>query len=1818
MAFTGSEENVDLSSIPLSFLEAYQFPAFVLVVPITKKTRPKLISRDTDITIRNYSSNSSYLDNEYYDDISPLSGPSRQPFPSNPIIWGNEKWYSLTQGRSIGDCIEMNVQNRLQSWIQGDLEESMTNSPLSGDNNGNVTGYPFSRPSSVSSSSTQGLEGGFKLNIKWPKPISLLLAKTILPLSPSSTTHSFCIITSQIINDSISIPSKNNISWSNVTSPTERPSNPTSIGSSMSVDQRRTLVINRDNSIDMNRHRDSNDTRSSFASTKSSGNSEYSYHRPSASSGLGTSIDVGSSVSQIGSPSLASGSSSSYNSTGGYFNQSIWGDREINSTNDKIRTKSSISSKQRKNSPHPSSNSSNSGQRQSISSKSTKFRTSANEAEQFWEMVENIDWKKTPLGDRSKWRDVIDPILSIVFESKSSDCVWLGPDLRQVYNKGYSQLLDHPRSMGRPAKEVWASVWDTIEPYVKLCMSGTAVFKDNDPIFFKRYGNNVLMEHYHSWRYVPIAGKDGSILGIFNQSVETTEKVLQDRRLASSRDLAERMLIVRSMDEYFGAVVEVLEENSKDAPFFMCYKIQQTENNSAHVQVQATLEATVGVPENHPSAEKKLSFTLPPIRTRANFGPNADRLSSPTLSAISALSSGSGRVCHVTSDGHQWPILKALNTRQCVIVDDCSELIEGYSICQWDELPFAAIVIPICSDGSIEVPDGVIIMGLNVRRPFDAEYDGWVNGIRSQLVSTLANVKAAEAEQRMEEDNARMEKAKAAWFRGAAHDLRSPLTLIAGPLSDLMDDNPTPKQRTALVTAQRNIDRLMRLVNALMDFSRLEAGRMEGRFLPTDLGSFVTDLAALFRPAVERLGIQYTIDVEPCDHLVYVDPTLFETIISNIIGNALKYTEKGSITVQVRYTDHAEISVIDTGVGIPEDEVPLVTEWYHRATTAIHAGTQGSGLGLALAKELLRLHCGDLIVSSKTASTPNQPHGSTFTARIPLSFKPLPPTSSMTTSKFGSYGAAVANEVLRWNKEDGESSSSDGVTTDSILGSNSKFSDGFLFEKTDTVLLVEDNTDMRNYIKQILTPFCTVIEASNGQQALEMAISNPPNLILSDMLMPKMNGLELLQEIRNHPNTKIIPMVLLSAIAGDESRVEALMMGAEDYLAKPFKPKELVARVHLHLQVGKKRAHLEKLYLERETEIAVLSDYCPSGIMRANSNTGEITYANKAWREQGDLLNDDPNRWPEYLDEDTRKRLEKLWGDYIKDKNAKEFRVNWRYQNTGRVCSGIFIKLESVNPSMSGILGCTTDITHEEQRLIEAEQRRQEAEESKHQQELLIDLTSHEIRTPVSAILQCSSLVKENLISLKDQLRYTTNGFIPTKELLDDLEEDVDALESIYQCGLVQERIAGDVLSLARIQLDMLSLYDIEVNLRKEARKVLSVFASEAKTKKIDLVLQFGDTLELGKVMSIKTDPVRLGQVVTNLISNAIRFTSASDTRRITVKYDISFTPPAEDSCALPSALGIPSRLPADEDTPIWLFVSVTDTGPGMSPKELAVLFKRFAQGNKMIHTKYGGSGLGLFICRKITELLGGRIEVLSQLGEGSVFRFFIKTRTVAPPSALASYVEATNLGALKSPSATNYSSIPASSSPLPSPLPSPSPSIMSSGTSSSSPTPPPTNNEAEHILIVEDNIINQTVLKRQIVKAGLTCDVANNGLEALNLIRESHRQFKRSGNSNSNSSNNEGAQRKKPYDVVLMDLEMPVMDGLTAIKELRESEKSGSLYRNFVIALTGNARQGQIDQALAAGMDDVVIKPYVLKNLLTKIRGLTAKRAELENANKE
>ena len=928
-------------------------------------------------------------------------------------------------------------------------------------------------------------------------------------------------------------------------------------------------------------------------------------------------------------------------------------------------------------------------------------------------------------------------------------------------------------------KEGWGPVWNNVRELIDRCMVyGEACHRENDLLLYRKSPSGNYLEKYHTWSFVPIRDVNNQVIGMYNPTHDTTTAVVALRRQATLRDLAQELQFNEGVSEYFTSLGQILERNPTDIPFVLVYSCLDGSKNG---QVRLHLESSVGIPAGHSCAPRIITPTLDKTHSTGTISATIRRWrsGSPTPSLRSTNPSSVGSRFTHSDENDWWPISQGLFGRQCVLVKDCSRLIEGISLRAWDKLPESAVVLPIGDGAFADTPRGLLILGLNVRSLLDAEHEEWLLSLQSFANASLNSTWARESEQEVLLRNEKMEKAKTAWFQGAAHDLRSPLTLVAGPLDDVMRTSLNPSQRQLLGLANRNLARIQRLVDSLLDFSRLEAGQMVGHFVPVKLDAFVGELGEIFRPAVERRSIAYHIELEPYDSTILVDPSLLEKAIMNLLSNALKYTESGFIKLQVQFDTHLNILVSDTGYGIAPEEVSRITTRFHRAASATSQAIKGTGIGLALVKEIVRLHDGELVITSRSRETSPDSHGSTFTVRIPLEGH-QGTASSKESIAIGVYGRQLLEEALHWrdtgDSGDDQSDQARSVTTDDT----NKLDGLFVFDPLDRLLLVEDNSDMRAYIKQIFSPYCEVIEATDGQKALDIARARPPQLILSDLMMPNMNGQALLERIRADPTTRLTPVVLLSAAVDDELRISALTMGAEDFMLKPFKPRELLARVHLQIHIGKKRIQLESLYLQRQQEIALLSDYCPSGIMRADAE-GQTVYANSAWRRCTGMPDDeDVNQWPSYADSNTSSRLLVLWDRFVNG-SEKSTVINWRYSN-GIAVTGTFIRLNRANPEMAGILGCLQDITYQTERLLDAERRKSEAEEAKRQQELLVDVTSHEIRTPVSAILQCSSVVRENLVNLKRELETAgPNGFRPTSGLLAELEADLEALESEYR-----------------------------------------------------------------------------------------------------------------------------------------------------------------------------------------------------------------------------------------------------------------------------------------------------------------------------------------------------------------------------------------------------------------------------------------------------
>ena len=410
-----------------------------------------------------------------------------------------------------------------------------------------------------------------------------------------------------------------------------------------------------------------------------------------------------------------------------------------------------------------------------------------------------------------------------------------------------------------------------------------------------------------------------------------------------------------------------------------------------------------------------------------------------------------------------------------------------------------------------------------------------------------------------------LDAAKTAFFSNVSHEFRTPLTLMLGPIEDCLADRAKPlsgQHAKRLKLAHDNALRLLKLVNALLDFSRIEAGRMRASFAPLDLARLTAELAGMFQSATDRVGIRLVIDCPPLPESLWVDRDLWERVVSNLVSNAFKFTLVGEIAVRVRDGEAcAVLEVADTGVGIAAAELPRIFERFHRVSGAVGRTHEGTGIGLSLVRELVELHGGRVTVKSVPG------HGTTFRVEIPKGFQHLPAEAVSQTpadAKVALDAAAHAAEATRW----AGASAPQAVKEETATAGAPRAK----------VLIVDDNADLREYLRGLLSPAYEVSTASDGIEALEALLSDRPDIVVSDVMMPRLDGLGLVRKLRADPATADLPVILLSARAGEESAIGGLDAGSDDYLAKPFSARELLARVRTHVELARmRRAWIEEL-----------------------------------------------------------------------------------------------------------------------------------------------------------------------------------------------------------------------------------------------------------------------------------------------------------------------------------------------------------------------------------------------------------------------------------------------------------------------------------------------------------------------------------------------------------------------------------------------------------------------------------------------------------------
>jgi signal transduction histidine kinase/CheY-like chemotaxis protein/anti-sigma regulatory factor (Ser/Thr protein kinase) len=399
---------------------------------------------------------------------------------------------------------------------------------------------------------------------------------------------------------------------------------------------------------------------------------------------------------------------------------------------------------------------------------------------------------------------------------------------------------------------------------------------------------------------------------------------------------------------------------------------------------------------------------------------------------------------------------------------------------------------------------------------------------------------------------AELDQAKTDFFSNVSHELRTPLTLLLGPIEELLSEphSLTLPQLEALRLANRNALRLLRHVDMLLDITRIEAGRIDPTFEPTDLAALTAELAGSFQSACEQAGLRLEVDCPPLPEPAFVDHSLWEKVVLNLVSNAFKFTLEGEIAVRLRSAGgHAELEVRDSGVGIAADELPRVFERFHRVRGQRGRTQEGSGIGLSLVKELAELHGGGVGLESEEG------RGTSVRVRIPLGSAHLPPerVGEPPAEPAAPGPRAFVEEAKRW--------------TDMDVGTS-----GAPAGASATVLVADDSADMRQYLERLLSPQWRVRTVPDGRAALEAARAERPDLVLSDVMMPELDGVELLAALRADPATSTVHVVLLTARAGEQATVAGLEAGADDYLAKPFSGPELIARVRTHLELARQRA----------------------------------------------------------------------------------------------------------------------------------------------------------------------------------------------------------------------------------------------------------------------------------------------------------------------------------------------------------------------------------------------------------------------------------------------------------------------------------------------------------------------------------------------------------------------------------------------------------------------------------------------------------------------
>ncbi|ESQ79139.1 ATP-binding protein [Asticcacaulis sp. YBE204] len=1322
-------------------------------------------------------------------------------------------------------------------------------------------------------------------------------------------------------------------------------------------------------------------------------------------------------------------------------------------------------------------------------------------------LMRAFDWSQTAIGPAHRWPQSLKTAVGIMLTSRQPIWIGWGPDLIYLYNDAYKSIIGgkHPQALGKPTREVWPEIWDYMTPLLSEALTGDeGTYVESQLLIMER--NGYPEETYYTFSYSPIPDDTGGVGGMICANTDDTQRVVGERQLAFLTRLSARTGTARTVKEVYDGTMSAVVENGRDLPFALLYEARPE---------GFALVAHSGIVHNHPSL-------------------------SP----------------------HTWPLEAVLRDQaeQVVDISRLADLPTG----AWTRPPVQAVILPVAGSG--DAPGGVWVVGLNPFRLYDDGYRNFLHLAAGQIGAALTNVHTLEAERRRAEALAELDRAKTTFFSNISHEFRTPLTLLLGPVEDALNDAGTiPANRVRMAVAHRNALRLLKLVNNLLDFARIEAGRVDAAFVATDIGAFTAELASGFRSVMETVGLDFVIDSPSLAQTAYIDRDMWEKIVLNLLSNAFKYTLEGRVELSLHQDgERAVLSVRDTGVGMAESELPHIFERFHRVDGAAGRTHEGSGIGLALVQELVGLHGGKVAVESRPGD------GSVFTVSLPLGRGHLSDAQ---------IGSAPERETRRETYIDEALVTAPADTSQEPGATGAR------------IVLADDNADMRGYIERLLSDQHAVEAVGDGEAAWAAIRRDPPALVLTDVMMPRLDGFGLLARLRADEATRHIPVIMLSARAGEEARVEGLDAGVDEYLIKPFSARELLARVNSQLKMVALRqegaARVTRVLESLEDGVVVLQgDWRVTYLNQAAKTTfteegldPQGVEGRSYWDAFGDvrgtMIGDRLEatmyrrttevfeafypRWSRWFNvrvfpvEDGGLTIyfQEITDQKASDAALRDSEERWRGLTEAMPqlvwmteADGACVFLNQqwsayTGRSIDDLLGYDwLDSLHPEDRpRTESAWAQAVATENRFDTEFRVRRfdggyrwfktrgvpvrdeagavrlwygTCTDIQDAVEARETAESANRaksEFLANMSHEIRTPLNAIVGLTAIMLQYRTDPDRqakyLLTMKDSAEALMELINDVLDFAKIEADRLELYYGDCHLHQVLTECVSVMSVKAHEKGLEVGLR--DDLDPDLVFH--ADGLRIRQIVTNLLSNAVKFTAEGH-------IDLHLSGAAQ------------------ADGAMRVLITVRDTGIGIAPDKIEHIFDKFTQEDSSITRKFGGTGLGLAISRKLAEAMGGQIHVESVVGEGAQFTLELPLRPALSPCADPPLCATDNGDCVRK----------------------------------------------ARILLVEDYPPNVLVATTLLGSLGYAVDVAENGEAAVAKWQDGG------------------------YDLILMDIQMPGIDGFEATRRIRQHEAEQDRPRVPIIAMTAHALHGYREKCLTADMDDYIAKPFSLEDLKTKL----------------